>query len=60
MMYERMKVKVEHVVESGKVGDENITGDREREAFSKWTDDFTRHEHPTVIQVINLYSNLTY
>lgn len=53
MMYESMKVKVEHVVESGKVSDENITGDREREAFSKWTDNFTRHDHPTVIQVIN-------
>ncbi|XP_062074606.1 cellulose synthase-like protein G3 [Humulus lupulus] len=51
-MYESMKVRVENVVERGKVGDENITGEDERLAFNKWTDGFTRQDHPTVIQVI--------
>lgn len=54
MMYESMKVRVEHVVERGKVGEEFIDGDRERRALSKWTDDFTRQNHPAVIEVFNL------
>ncbi|XP_024028555.1 cellulose synthase-like protein G3 [Morus notabilis] len=51
-MYESMKVRVENVVERGKVGDEFITGEEESQAFNKWTDGFTRQDHPTVIQVI--------
>ncbi|KAJ9148095.1 hypothetical protein P3X46_030189 [Hevea brasiliensis] len=50
-MYECMKGRVENVVERGKVEDEYITSDKEREVFSKWTDKFTRQNHPTVIQV---------
>ncbi|KAJ0048490.1 hypothetical protein Pint_14896 [Pistacia integerrima] len=50
-LYESMKSRVEHVVETGKVSDEYINGDEEREAFNKWTDGFTRRDHPTVIQV---------
>ena len=48
-----MKVRVEHVVETGKVDDEYITSDQDRQAFSKCTttDGFTRENHPTVIQV---------
>ncbi|KAK1564601.1 hypothetical protein Q3G72_006789 [Acer saccharum] len=52
MMYESMKVRIEHVVEIGKVSDECITSDQEREAFDRWTDRFTRQNHPTVIQVL--------
>ncbi|TXG50715.1 hypothetical protein EZV62_023239 [Acer yangbiense] len=52
MMYESMKVRIEHVVEIGKVSDEYITSDQEREAFNRWTDRFTRQDHPTVIQVL--------
>ncbi|KAK4843413.1 hypothetical protein QYF36_007762 [Acer negundo] len=52
MMYESMKMRVEHVVETGKVSDEYITSDQECEAFHKWTDRFTRQDHPTVIQVL--------
>ncbi|TXG50719.1 hypothetical protein EZV62_023243 [Acer yangbiense] len=52
MMYKSMKVRVEHVVETGKVSDEYITSDQEREAFHKWTDRFTHQDHPTVIQVL--------
>ncbi|KAJ0104749.1 hypothetical protein Patl1_17489 [Pistacia atlantica] len=50
-LYESMKSRVEHVVETGNVSDEYVSGDEEREAFSKWTDGFTRQDHPTVIQV---------
>ncbi|XP_021279038.1 cellulose synthase-like protein G3 isoform X1 [Herrania umbratica] len=52
IMYESMKVRVEHVVETGKVGEEYITSDHDRHALSKWTDEFTRQNHPTVIQVL--------
>ena len=55
MMYTSMKGRVENVVERGKVGDEYITCEEEREAFNKWTEGFTRQDHPTVIQVIKLY-----
>ncbi|XVF51281.1 hypothetical protein PTKIN_Ptkin04bG0172400 [Pterospermum kingtungense] len=52
-MYESMKVKVERVLETGKVGDEYIISDQDRQAFGKWnTDRFTRQNHPTVIQVL--------
>lgn len=50
-MYESMKERVENVVDSGKVTDDYITNAQEREAFNKWTQDFTRQDHPTVIQV---------
>ncbi|XP_062074607.1 cellulose synthase-like protein G3 isoform X1 [Humulus lupulus] len=52
IMYESMKVRVENVIEMGKVGDENIIGEEEHQAFNKWTGEFTRQDHPTVIQVI--------
>ncbi|CAK7335767.1 unnamed protein product [Dovyalis caffra] len=52
VMYENIKVKIEHALERGKVDDQYITRDREREAFNKWTDNFTRQDHPAVIQVL--------
>ncbi|KAI3928557.1 hypothetical protein MKW98_024158 [Papaver atlanticum] len=52
MMYETMKMKVEGVVDRGCVGDEHIKTDKQREAFSRWEDEFTRQDHPTVIQVL--------
>ncbi|KAK8478490.1 hypothetical protein V6N13_096002 [Hibiscus sabdariffa] len=52
-MYESMRMKVEHVVGIGKVGDEYITSDEDRRAFSKWNSDgFSRQNHPAVIQII--------
>lgn len=48
-----MKDKVERVMETGKVSLDQVTSDEEREAFKKWTDGFTRKNHPTVIQVFN-------
>ncbi|XP_021831798.1 cellulose synthase-like protein G3 [Prunus avium] len=52
IMYQGMKVMVNNVIERGKVGDEYITGERERLAFRKWTDGVTRQDHPTIIQVL--------
>ncbi|XP_020873283.1 cellulose synthase-like protein G1 isoform X4 [Arabidopsis lyrata subsp. lyrata] len=52
MMYEDMKSRVEHVVKSGKVETAFITYDQFRGVFDLWTDKFTRHDHPTIIQVL--------
>ncbi|KAB2620742.1 cellulose synthase-like protein G3 [Pyrus ussuriensis x Pyrus communis] len=71
IMYQGMKVKVNNVIERGKVDQEYLTGEREIQAFSKWTDGFTRQDHPAVIQVLldnskdrditgHLMSNLIY
>ncbi|KAJ8616364.1 hypothetical protein MRB53_035736 [Persea americana] len=38
-------------METGKVSLAQVTSDEEREAFKKWTDGFTRQNHPTEIQV---------
>ncbi|XVF53112.1 hypothetical protein PTKIN_Ptkin05aG0073800 [Pterospermum kingtungense] len=50
VMYENenMKVKVEHVVDNGEISDEYIIDDQQRQAFDKWTNEFTRSDHPTV------------
>ena len=57
-MYESLKMKVENVVERGKVGDDYINLETQRQAFVKWTDEFTRQEHPSVIQVIIIPSSI--
>ncbi|XAR55157.1 Cellulose synthase (UDP-forming) [Bertholletia excelsa] len=51
-MYKSMKKRVENVVQRGKVWDEYITSEEEREAFGKWTPGFIRQDHPPVIQVL--------
>lgn len=40
-----MKAKVKHALEKGEVDDQ------QHEIFNKWTDNFTRQDHPAVIQV---------
>uniref|UniRef100_A0A1J3JWE1 Cellulose synthase-like protein G3 n=1 Tax=Noccaea caerulescens TaxID=107243 RepID=A0A1J3JWE1_NOCCA len=52
IMYTNMKTRVEHVVESGKVEAEFITCDKSRGVFDLWTDKFNRHDHPSIIQVL--------
>ncbi|KAG7621576.1 Nucleotide-diphospho-sugar transferase [Arabidopsis suecica] len=52
MMYEDMKSRVEHVVESGKVETAFIACDQFSCVFDLWTDKFTRHDHPTIIMVL--------
>lgn len=53
MMYESMKMKVESVVERGKVSDEYISSEEERQILSQyWAKDFSRQNHPSIIQVL--------
>ncbi|KAG6781196.1 hypothetical protein POTOM_014087 [Populus tomentosa] len=65
VMYKSMKAKVQHALEKGEVDDQ------QHEIFNKWTDNFTRQDHPAVIQVLldaskdkdiagNLMPNLIY
>ncbi|KAJ4953069.1 hypothetical protein NE237_029901 [Protea cynaroides] len=51
MMYETMKSKVETAMDRGRVPNEYIADVPGREALEKWTAGFTRHDHPTVIQL---------
>ncbi|XP_052209374.1 cellulose synthase-like protein G3 isoform X5 [Diospyros lotus] len=51
-LYQSMKIRVKNIVERGKVQDEFITCEQERQAFSKWTEEFTRQDHPTIVQVL--------
>ncbi|KAL6280626.1 hypothetical protein ACE6H2_017507 [Prunus campanulata] len=55
-IYQGLKVRVNNVIERGKVGHEHITGEGESQAFRKWTDEFTRQDHPGIFlsQVIIL------
>ncbi|GAB4857630.1 hypothetical protein Ancab_015536 [Ancistrocladus abbreviatus] len=50
-IYESMKLKVESVMKKGKVMDEYIDGEEQCEALSKWNPNFTRKDHPTIIEV---------
>ncbi|CAI9775795.1 unnamed protein product [Fraxinus pennsylvanica] len=53
MMYDNMKTKIENVVEKGRVSDEYISDEKQRRVLSQyWTKDFTRQNHPSVIQVL--------
>ncbi|XP_019089369.1 PREDICTED: cellulose synthase-like protein G1 [Camelina sativa] len=52
MMYADMKGRVEHVVDIGKVETTSITCDKLRGVFDLWTHKFSRHDHPTIIQVL--------
>ncbi|KAL0312428.1 UNVERIFIED_CONTAM: Cellulose synthase-like protein G3 [Sesamum radiatum] len=53
MMYESMKMKVEAAVERGKVKEEYISSEEERQLLSQYrTQDFTRQNHPSLIQVL--------
>ncbi|CAA7037387.1 unnamed protein product [Microthlaspi erraticum] len=54
MMYGDMKKRVEDVVNSGKVNDhhESIKSGQFCGVFDLWADKFTRHDHPTMIKVL--------
>ncbi|KAK9059346.1 hypothetical protein SSX86_021966 [Deinandra increscens subsp. villosa] len=51
-MYEKMKMKVESVVDRGSIDAEYLENEDERRVFDKWDGEFTRHHHPAVIQVL--------
>ncbi|KAF7137451.1 hypothetical protein RHSIM_Rhsim07G0081100 [Rhododendron simsii] len=59
VMYESMKERVENVVDLGKVTDDYITNEQERQPFNKWTQGFTRQEHPTVLLEIGKDRDIT-
>ncbi|KAL3331520.1 hypothetical protein AABB24_035046 [Solanum stoloniferum] len=53
LMYENMKKRIEEVIERGKVDEDYINNEEELQAFTKyWTLGFTRHNHPSIIQVL--------
>ncbi|KAI3698925.1 hypothetical protein L2E82_42848 [Cichorium intybus] len=51
-MYENMKATIKDVMDRGTVDIDQINGDRMIKALSKWSTGFTRHQHPTVIEVL--------
>ncbi|KAL8536399.1 hypothetical protein ACS0TY_011861 [Phlomoides rotata] len=54
MMYEKMKMKVEDIVERGKIKEEYISSEEERQILSQyWAKDFSRQNHPSIIQVLS-------
>ncbi|GKA07312.1 cellulose synthase-like protein G3 [Tanacetum coccineum] len=52
VMYENMKSRIETVVQSGDVSLDEINESEFQDAFKKWTPDFTRGKHPTVIEIL--------
>lgn len=59
--YDSMKARVESVVEKGKVRDEYISNEKQHQVLSQyWTKDFTRQNHPSVIQVYLIFIYVIY
>ncbi|KAG6577128.1 Cellulose synthase-like protein G3, partial [Cucurbita argyrosperma subsp. sororia] len=52
IMYAKMKIRIENILEKGKVGEEFINGEEERMILGKWTNSFTPRHHPTIIHVL--------
>ncbi|XP_023745657.1 cellulose synthase-like protein G3 [Lactuca sativa] len=52
VMYETMKTTIKDVMDKGAVDVEQFDDDRTIKALNKWTSGFTRHQHPTVIEVL--------
>ncbi|GFP98070.1 cellulose synthase-like protein g3 [Phtheirospermum japonicum] len=53
VMYESMKMKVENMVERGKIGEEYISSKEERQVLGQfWAKGFNRQNHPSVIKVL--------
>ncbi|XP_052209370.1 cellulose synthase-like protein G3 isoform X1 [Diospyros lotus] len=52
MLHQSMKVRVENVVEKGKIPNEFITSEQKRQVFSIWSEEFTRQDHPAIVQVL--------
>ena len=50
LMYETMKIKVESVVEKGTIPHDHISNEQEKQAFSRWTDEFT--DKPKIEEVV--------
>ncbi|KMZ76179.1 hypothetical protein ZOSMA_105G00060 [Zostera marina] len=53
VLYEKMKGKVEAVMTNGRVEEHHLQSEIEHRVFQKWEQErFTRHEHPSVIQIL--------
>ncbi|KAI3710653.1 hypothetical protein L2E82_40442 [Cichorium intybus] len=51
-MYNEMKATIKNAVDRGAFDPDQMNHDHTIKAFSKWTPGFTRHDHPTVIEVL--------
>ncbi|KAI3727753.1 hypothetical protein L6452_16373 [Arctium lappa] len=51
-MFEKMKATIQNVVDRGTVDQDEINDDPAFKSFTKWTHEFTRHQHPTVIEIL--------
>ncbi|XP_024995489.1 cellulose synthase-like protein G2 [Cynara cardunculus var. scolymus] len=51
-MFEKMKDTIQNVVDRGTIDEDEINDDPAIKAFAKWTREFTRHQHPTIIEVL--------
>lgn len=54
MMYLTMKEKVETALDRGYVSNDLLSSGEDDELFERWKG-FTRHDHPSVIQVFFYY-----
>ncbi|MQL99282.1 hypothetical protein Taro_032002 [Colocasia esculenta] len=52
IMYQRMKGRIEGVLEKGSIDAEYVVSEEEVEIFKKWETGFSRQEHPSIIQVL--------
>lgn len=51
-MYEIMKSTIKDVMDKGTIDIDQFNDDRTIKALNKWTNGCTRHQHPTVIEVL--------
>ncbi|KAL3635771.1 hypothetical protein CASFOL_020318 [Castilleja foliolosa] len=53
VMYETMKTKVESMVERGKISEEYISSEEDKQVLSQyWANNFSRQNHPSIIKVL--------
>ncbi|XP_078431361.1 cellulose synthase-like protein G3 [Wolffia australiana] len=51
-LYQRMKERVEKTMELGRVDPGFVTSEEEQDMLNKWGAEFSRQEHPPIIQVL--------
>lgn len=61
LMYENMIMRINNVVERGKVNEEYISNDDERQAYRKYSSHgFTTNNHPSIIQVSSIELSINF
>lgn len=49
-------MKVENAIEKGSIPLDYITKEQEKQALSRWSDEFRQENHPAIVQVcLNIY-----